>query len=283
MSYSAAAGLVYIPAYDGVVEPDGNVARTAGRLIAWDPVKQAARWSATESLAINSGVLSTAGNLVFAGEGTGEFSAYAADSGHKLWSVKTGSAIDSVPVSFTANNEQYVIIPVGLGSGSRLFEPVSEMATPEAKLGPARLLAFKLGAATPFPYPKVVVPSVPRPPNQTASAETIKHGAQVFDDFMCSDCHSPEADGSGAWVVNGAVPDLRYMPKDVHDQFLAIVLGGSHKANGMPGFSSHNDFPLERTNMSAEDAIAVHSYIIELSWKAYNAQQAKLRAGDAPP
>src|SRR6266436_3797250 len=117
-----------------------------GRLIAGDPVSQSARWSVEEPIATNGGVLSTAGNLVFQGQGTGEFAAFAADSGKQVWSIKTGSAIESVPVTFSVKGEQYVITPVGWGSGSRLFAPARTMATPESKRGPARLYAFKLGA-----------------------------------------------------------------------------------------------------------------------------------------
>jgi mono/diheme cytochrome c family protein len=231
-------------------------------------------------LPTNGGVLSTAGNLVFQGEGTGDFEAYSADTGRKLWSVKTGSAVDSVPVSFTVKNEQYILIPVGLGSASRLFGPVSAMATPQSKRGPSRLLAFKLGATTPFPYPKVVVPAVPKPPTQTASAEVIQRGAGVFGKFMCEDCHSPQADGSGAWVVNGAIPDLRYMPAEVHDQFLGIVLGGSHRENGMPGFGNGAGWPLVETKMSVEEANALHAYLIDLAWKAYDGEQSKSKAAE---
>jgi quinohemoprotein ethanol dehydrogenase len=154
------------------------------------------------------------------------------------------------------------------------------MATPESKRGPSRLLAFKLGATTPFPYPKVVVPAVPKPPAQTASAEVIQRGAGVFGKFMCEDCHSPQADGTGAWVVNGAIPDLRYMPAEVHDQFLGIVLGGGHRENGMPGFGNGAGWPLVTTKMSVEDANALHAYLIDLSWKAYDGEHAKPKAAE---
>ena len=79
----------------------------------------------------------------------------------------------------------------------------------------------------------MVVPPVPRPPDETASTQQIHLGEQLFTRFNCNDCHSPGADGAGAWIVDGTIPDLRYMPKDVHDQFLAIVIGGP-AANGMP-------------------------------------------------
>src|SRR5207248_11197902 len=102
--------------------------------------------------------LSTAGNVVFQGQGNGEFAAYAGDTGKKLWSIQTGSAIDSVPVTYTVKGEQYVLTPVGWGSGSRLFAPASTMATPKSKRGPTRLLAFKLGGKVPFPTPADTVP-----------------------------------------------------------------------------------------------------------------------------
>jgi len=281
MSYNPVTGLVYIPTYDDVAKPTGYLTEAVGRLVAWDPLKESARWSVLERLPTNSGVLSTAGNLVFQGEGTGAFEAFAADSGHKLWSIETRSAIDAVPVSFAVKGEQYVVVPVGLGSHSRNFGPVSVMATPESKRGPSRLLAFKLGAATPYPDPHIVVPPVPKPPAQTADAETIKRGASGFNKFSCNDCHSPNADGAGAWVVGGAIPDLRYMPAEVHGEFLGIVLGGSHRENGMPGFGAGAGWPLVETKMTAEEANAIHAYIIDLEWKAYNQEQARLNTSKA--
>jgi quinohemoprotein ethanol dehydrogenase len=283
MSYDSLTGLVYIPAYDNVEDAAGYLDEAAGRLIAWDPISLSARWSVPQPLPTNSGVLSTAGNLVFQGQGTGVFEALAADTGRTLWSVQTGSAIDAVPVSYAIGDEQYILIPVGLGSASRLFGPVSAMATPESKRGPSRLLAFRLGATTPFPYPTIVVPPVPKPPAQTASAEIVHRGEEAFGKFMCDDCHSPQADGSGAWVVDGAIPDLRYMPTQVHAEFLGIVLAGSHRNNGMPSFGIGAGFPMIETKMSVEDANAIHAYIIDLSWKAYNADLARLQSAKGRP
>src|SRR5258708_12741264 len=109
-------------------------------LIAWDPVSQSVRWSVEEQIATNGGVLSTAGNLVFQGQGTGEFAAYAADSGKKVWSIKTGSAIKSIPVTFSVKGEQYVITPVGWGSGPRLFPPPPTLVPNAPAPRPGRLI-----------------------------------------------------------------------------------------------------------------------------------------------
>ena len=273
MSYDPVTRLLYIPTYDDVARPTGYQNQATGRLVAWDPIAETARWTVPQPLSTNSGVLSTAGNLVFQGQGTGEFDAYSADSGKKLWSIETGSAIDSVPVTYTVGNDQYVLMPVGLGSASRLFGPVSTMATPESKLGPSRLLAFSLRGTMRFPSPIVIAPAVPKPPEQMADAATVERGQRLFEKFMCDDCHSPEADGSGQWRLNGTIPDLRYMPAEVHEQFLAIVLGGTHRQNGMPGFADGAGFPLVKTRMSVADALALHAYLIHLEWKAYEADQ----------
>ena len=219
---------------------------------------------------------------MFHGEATGEFSAYAANNGRKLWSVKTGSAIQSVPVSFKAGGEQYVLMPVGFSSSSRLFGAGSTLGTPESQRGPARLLAFKLGAKTPFPYPKIVVPPVPKPPVQTASAETIRRGATAASVFRCTNCHGSNLDGSGAWIMDGSIPDLRYMPQDAHDRFIPIVMAGIKRRNGMPGFADGGEnYPLVNTKMTLEDANAIHAYLIDMQWKAYEADQKRLSGATA--
>jgi quinohemoprotein ethanol dehydrogenase len=279
MSYSSLTGLVYIPATD---HKSGTIAASEaresgedlfGRLIAWDPVTQSARWSREEDLAVNGGILSTAGNLVFQGQGTGEFAAYAADSGKKLWSIKTRSAIESTPATFSLRGEQYVITPVGWGSGSRLFTPARTMTTPESKRGPVRLYAFKLNGNVPFPYPHVRVPPVPKPPEQTATRETIAQGEKLYVFYYCEGCHSPGIDGSGARVLDGAIPDLRYMPPEVHKKWHEIVLGGSDWAKGMPGMAFPPRFAFPKGRMTVEQADAIHAYVIDQAWKAFRSEQ----------
>jgi quinohemoprotein ethanol dehydrogenase len=287
MSYDTNTGLVYIPTTDrkpkshAEVETGEWMQQTEGRLIAWDPVHQTERWSVEEEIATNGGVLSTAGNLVFQGQGTGEFSAYAADSGKKVWSIDTGSAIESIPVTYTVNSEQYVMLPVGWGSGSRLFAPAWTMATPRSKRGPSRILAFKLGGNVPFPTPPDVVPPVPKPPAQQWNAAMIHEGAKLYKTFYCDGCHSPGLDGSGAWVLNGAIPDLRYAPPEVHEDWYGIVLGGSHWNNGMPGFLNPPKFAFPHLRMTPRQADAIHAYVIDGAWKAYNGEHQTEAAGPA--
>jgi quinohemoprotein ethanol dehydrogenase len=285
MSYSPQTGLVYIPITDMRTGAEANPATEAGgirgnfggRLEAWDPVANKARWSVTEPIAVNSATLSTAGNLVFQGQGTGEFAAFAADSGKKLWSIMTGSAIDSVPITYKVQGQQYILVPVGWGSASRIFGPASAMATPQSKRGPARLLAFKLNGNLPFPNPADTVPDIPRPPLQQASLQEIEEGRKLYNNHLCAGCHSPGLDGSGAWVDSangndGAIPDLRYMPADVHQQWYAIVLAGSHAEQGMLGFGIKDLQYPPVSKLTVQQADAIHAFVIDESWKAYNAQ-----------
>ena len=108
------------------------------------------------------------------------------------------------------------------------------------------------------------------------NVEMARKSLVLIADQERDDCHSPRADGSGAWVLDGAIPDLRYMPAQVHDEFLGIVLAGTHRDSGMPGFGAGAGWPMTETKMSVDDANALHAYIIDLSWKAYNDDQAKL-------
>lgn len=269
MGYNAQTGLIYIPAYETLGSGAAQGALAQGKLVAYDPIKQQQRWVATVPLSINGGVLPTAGNLVFFGDASGDFSAYAADTGKRIWSVKTGSAIQSVPVTYVVNGEQYVLMPIGLGGGFRLFGRVSNMATMETKRGPAAVLAFKLGGKAAMPPINAYIPDVPKPPEQTASPEQVQEGQRVYNKFFCQKCHSPEADGSGAWALDGEVPDLRYMPLSVHRRFNGIVLGGSNKAKGMPGFRTPPGWPWINTGMTQEEADALHAYLIDVQWQTY--------------
>lgn len=64
-----------------------------------------------------SGVLSTAGGLVFVGDNEGNLMAFDATSGENLWHFQTGSPIFAAPMSYLLDGEQYIVIP----SGSALF------------------------------------------------------------------------------------------------------------------------------------------------------------------
>jgi alcohol dehydrogenase (cytochrome c) len=65
-------------------------------------------WKADTEQPLMGGVLATAGGLVFTGEGNGNFNAYDAKSGKKLWSFQCGAGVNSPPISYMVNGKQYI-------------------------------------------------------------------------------------------------------------------------------------------------------------------------------
>ncbi len=60
-----------------------------------------------------SGVLSTAGGLVFSGDAEGNFIAFDARSGKALWHFQTGSGTIAAPMSYALDGKQYIAIATG--------------------------------------------------------------------------------------------------------------------------------------------------------------------------
>jgi hypothetical protein len=80
-------------------------------------------------------------------------------------------------------------------------------------------------------------------------------------------------------VLDGAIPDLRYAPRDVHSQWYAIVLAGTHWDQGMPGFADPPKFAFPHLRMTTAQADAIHAYVIDGAWKAYNKEHRSAEAG----
>lgn len=64
------------------------------------------------------GVLATAGNLVFTGEGNGYFDAFDAGTGELLWRYKAEFGVNAPPVSYAVKGKQYIAVAAG---GNNLF------------------------------------------------------------------------------------------------------------------------------------------------------------------
>jgi alcohol dehydrogenase (cytochrome c) len=97
--------------------PDGP----RGYLKALDPLTGKSKWQAPSDIPRFSGVLSTAGGVVFSGQLTGEFEAFDADTGKKLWQFQTGSGIEGQPVTWQQDGVQYIAVSSGIGGVYSLF------------------------------------------------------------------------------------------------------------------------------------------------------------------
>ena len=61
----------------------------------------------------DSGVLSTASDLVFAGGREGYFFALDARTGEQLWKANVGGQVSAGPMSYAVDGKQYVAISAG--------------------------------------------------------------------------------------------------------------------------------------------------------------------------
>ena len=290
MSYNPDTGLVYIPALefaanygqpeaflyrpdasnigvDGVVAslPDAQAERDAyraamsGRLVAWDPVKQAEAWRVEHAGPWNGGTLSTGGNLLFQGTADGKFAAFAADTGKRLWDFPAQTGIVAAPTTFELDGEQYVSINVGWGGAFALV--FGEFVQPESLPNVSRVLTFKLGAKGELPEVDWRPTVAFNPPKQEADADTTRAGFALYQD-ICMGCH-------GLNAVSGLIiPDLRGSGM-LHsaDAWAKVVLDGALAERGMPAW---------KTELSPEEAEQIRAYVIEQAWRGK-----RLREGSA--
>ncbi len=80
-------------------------------------------WKIRSEHPVVSGVLTTAGGLVFWGEAQGMFHATDARTGTDLWTYNVGSGIHAPPVTFSIGGKQYVALAAGWGGWVDGFAP----------------------------------------------------------------------------------------------------------------------------------------------------------------
>jgi alcohol dehydrogenase (cytochrome c) len=85
-----------------------------GAVIALDPRTGQERWKFKMTDVTDSGILTTASDLLFTGGREGYFQALDARTGALLWKMNLGAAINSGPISYRVGNKQYVSIVSGL-------------------------------------------------------------------------------------------------------------------------------------------------------------------------
>ena len=132
-AYSPRTELFYVNAYDGEQEyfirdqeyVEGEqytggggqnvlpVDNYTSAIRAIDPRTGDRRWEFPIQPRSTSGLLTTAGDLVFGGTVDGYFFALDAVSGRELWHMAVGSRVHSAPLSYAVNGQQYVTIAAG--------------------------------------------------------------------------------------------------------------------------------------------------------------------------
>lgn len=218
-----------------------------GALIAWDPVAQRQVWRTEQPGPANGGVLATAGNLVFEGNPQGQFEAFDATNGKRLWRFQAQTQIAGSPISYSIRGEQYIAVLSGAGGGYGLTSPFGDdkRAKPNG-----RVLAFKLGGRatlpphTPPALGPAIIPSDAFTPAQSA------RGRRIYE-TTCGWCHGPGA------VSSGVLPDLRRSAALAdRDTWKAIVIDGMLSDRGMASF---------RKVLPPDDVESVRSYVADKS------------------
>ncbi len=216
-----------------------------GRLIAWDPVARKPRWTVEHENAWNGGVLSTAGGLVFQGRLTGDFSAFDAATGDKLWTYQLKSGGASGPGTYMIDGEQYVTITTGWGSAFALAAGFAFDEKVTSSVG--KVVTFKVGGT------KEIADSGLTPIEAAPKGDAFGSLAMISEGTVhyarnCAVCHGPLA------VSSGVLPDLRWsMITGNKDAWKGAVLDGNLSANGMVSFSEY---------LTADEAEAIRAYVL---------------------
>jgi len=287
MTFNPETGLVYIPAMDGaaifvgqkeldykhgawnlgvdfaavsqavldMVKSGKPPPPAVGYIKAWDPVAQKEAWQVAMGGSWNSGLLTTAGNLVFGGDAYGQFSAYDATGGKKLWSMDLKTGILAPAMTYEIDGEQYVAVLAGWGGAGGLAAFIDpQTAIYKYKTNQGRLFVFKLGgkqevaALEPEGVPPV------EPPPQAADDATLAKGFTLYH-RNCLVCHGFFAQSEGE------VPDLRLADTAVWNQFDDIVRGGILADNGMGSF---------KDILSKDEVAAIRAYVLQQSHLAWD-------------
>jgi len=218
-----------------------------GRLIAWDPVAQEARWTVEHAGPWNGGVLSTAGGVVFQGKLNGDFAAYDAATGETLWTADVKSGAASGPGTFEIDGEQYVTITTGWGSAYLLA--TGALAAPET-IPPTvgKVVTFKLGGDGEIADLDIAMV------DPTPKAEPFGTDAQLAEGLVhyarnCTVCHGPFAASSGV------LPDLRWSAYTSNaDAWKGVLVDGNLQSIGMVSFADV---------LSEEEVEAIRAYVVQ--------------------
>ncbi len=199
---------------------DSLAEKNYGKLIAWDPIQQKEVWSVKHASTWNAGVLTT-DDLVFQGTAEGNFVAYDAKSGIKIWETALETGIVAPPITYMVDDVQYISIAVGWGGVFGLWHKLTK------QINPGTIYTFALGK-------KVAMPNYPIQPDKklislpaTANKKEIASGQALFG-YHCNGCHNLSGGGS--------IPDLTFSTAETFSVFKNIVKDGIYLPKGMPKF-----------------------------------------------
>lgn len=205
------------------------ISTVRGSLVAWDPLAREARWTVDYSTPWNGGILTTAGNLVFQGTATGQFKAYAADTGNELWSMDVQSGVLAGASTFLIDGVQYIAFTTGRGGAFQITAGAADITAGRIPNVP-RLIVLRLDGTGVLPDAPEMDQIPLEPPESTGTPKQIARGEQLYRRY-CMVCHGESAVGGG---IN---PDMRFSGYLTSDSaWENVVVEGALSETGMPGF-----------------------------------------------
>ncbi len=211
-----------------------------GALIAWDPIGQKEVWRVKHGTHWNAGVFTT-DDLVFQGTAEGNFVAYDAQTGEKVWGVSLETGIVAAPSTYMIDGIQYITIAVGWGGVYGMWNQNTK------QINPGTLYTFALGKNASKPtFPVKPEKSLVELP-VIGSEKEIAHGNALFSQY-CIACHTMNG--------GGTIPDLTFSTPETFNAFTDIVKGGKYLPKGMPNFGDR---------LSDQDMADIKQYILSVA------------------
>lgn len=163
---------------------------TSGTLTAIDVRTNKIAWQKPQTYMMIGGTTTTAGGLVFVGQGDGNFEAYDAKTGDRLWQFQTGAGANAAPSVYEVDGEEFVAIAAG--GNFQLNSPRGDT-----------LWVFSLKGLGPAD-----APPPPKTKSEPAALGEAKETDQLtIEDFMFAPNHiKVKAGTTVTWTQNGVFP-----------------------------------------------------------------------------